>query len=405
MTAGWRLRIAVIALALGVGGAPALSQNTVVPANTSEEVVGPPQLQNFSLDGTVTRHAETPPPRQQQQQQQQPNSPTTARADQPAAPAPTQQAERQEPSRQQPARESRETARAEAPAPAPRDSAPTGLATGSLFDLPPPTQAQPTTLAPPLPTTDAAPLDSGNGDSSGFLSLPWLLALLAAAGAAAWYFLRQRPRLAYAGGDSEFAAPEPEPQPAPRARVPAPQPAPVPEAPPVPQGIVSTRLRPWLDIAVAPHSCRLADDGATVEFEVTVVNSGSAPARDVLVEALMLNADPAQDKQIGAFFARPAGQGERIAAIPPLKSMTLRSAVRMSRDKMRQFEVEGRKLFVPLIAFNALYRYGGGDAQTSAAYLVGRDGKGDNLAPLTFESGPRQFNGLAARALEPSVRR
>ncbi len=85
--------------------------------------------------------------------------------------------------------------------------------------------------------------------------------------------------------------------------------------------------------------------------------------------------------------------------------MTLRSAVRMSRDKMRQFEVEGRKLFVPLIAFNALYRYGGGDAQTSAAYLVGRDGKGDKLAPLTVDSGPRQFNGLAARALEPSVRR
>jgi hypothetical protein len=405
MTAGWRLRIAAIAVAFGSLGVPALAQNAVVPANTAQDVVGPPQLQDFSLNGTVTRQAETPPPRQQPAQPAQATQPTTAQTEPPPRPA-TEPAQRQQAERQAPAEtRRRETARAEAPA----ASAPTGLGSGTLFDLAPPTAAQPVAVTPQLPTAAVPPADSAADESSGFPSLPWLLALVAAAGAAAWYFLRQRPRFAYAGDAPDIAEPAPEPkrrpEPLQRAPAPAPAPAPTPEAPPVPQGIVSTRLRPWLDIAVAPQTCRVGDDGATLEFEVTVANSGSAPARDVLVEALMLNADPTQDKQIGAFFQRPAGQGERIATIPPLKSMTMRSALRMTREQMRQFEAGDRKLFVPLIALNALYRHGGGEAQTSAAFLVGRDGAGDKMAPFVVDAAPRRFNGLAARALEPSVRR
>ena len=98
-----------------------------------------------------------------------------------------------------------------------------------------------------------------------------------------------------------------------------------------------------------------------MSFDVEVFNSGTAPARDVQVEASMFNAGPDQDQEIGAFFAQPVAQGERIAAIPPLRTVSLSSAVSLTREQMRQYEVGGRRLFVPLIGFNALYSWSGGD--------------------------------------------
>ncbi|HEU5285663.1 MAG TPA: hypothetical protein VFU20_04010, partial [Sphingomicrobium sp.] len=185
-------------------------------------------------------------------------------------------------------------------------------------------------------------------------------------------------------------APAPAPAPAPLQRAPAPRPA-------ARAGIVSTRLRPWLEIEFTPGRCVVEDDKATIQFDIAVFNSGSAPARDVLVEASMFNAGPAQDEEIGAFFAHPVAKGDRIPVIPPLKRVALKSAVSLTRDRLREFEVAGRRLFVPLVGFNALYRWSGGDGQTSASYLVGRDTEGEKMAPLRLDLGPRIFRGLGAR--------
>lgn len=396
MRAGLRLPIASIALALGFAAAPAGAQNQAAPATSApppatapaQDVIGPAQLQDFSLKGTVTRRAE---PRETQPQPAQ--QPATARAAPPpadSAGAPSRQvASRPEPAAPQP----RETAQA---APQPSVAAPAGP-DFSIFGAPP-TAADPAAFAPDA-TLPPPPTDLGE-DSGGFSPLPWILALLGAGAAAAFYFLRQRPRLAAAGGVSEFVAPEPEPQPRP---VPEPlRRAPV--VPPAPQGVVSTRLRPWLDIAFAPDRCDFTDTGATIEFAVTVTNSGSAPARDVLVEAAAFNAGTTQDKDVGAFFQSPVGQGDRVPAIAPLKSIALRHRVTLSREQLRVYQAGERSVFVPILAFNALYRHGGGESQTSAAWLVGRETSGDKMAPFRADQGPRAFAGLAARPLEPHVR-
>jgi hypothetical protein len=179
-------------------------------------------------------------------------------------------------------------------------------------------------------------------------------------------------------------------------------PPPRPAAPSAPAGIVSTRLRPWLEIEFSPGRCVVEEDKATIQFDVAVFNSGSAPARDVLVEASMFNAGPTQDEEIGAFFAHPVAEGDRIPAIPPLKRVALKSAVTLTGTELRQFEVAGKRIFVPLVGFNALYRWSGGEGQTSASYLVGRDNEGERMAPLRLDLGPRVFRGLGAR--EHSVR-
>jgi hypothetical protein len=168
--------------------------------------------------------------------------------------------------------------------------------------------------------------------------------------------------------------------------------------------MVTTSLRPWLDIEFSPGRCVVENDKATIQFDVAVTNTGSAPARDVLIEASMFNAGPAQDQEIGAFFAHPVAKGDRIPAIAPLKRVALKSKVSLTLEQMRQFEIGGRKLFVPLVGVNALYRWGSGEGQTSACYVVGRDTEGEKMAPLRLDLGPRIFRGLGARAHNVSVR-
>ncbi len=153
-----------------------------------------------------------------------------------------------------------------------------------------------------------------------------------------------------------------------------------------------------------PLRCIVEDTQVTFDFELELFNSGSAPARGVLVEATVFNASPAQDREISAFFARPVGEGERIAEIPPLKRVTLRSQVVAPRDTVQIFDVAGRQVFVPLIAFNALYRWGASEGQSSVSYLLGRDTKGEKMAPFRLDLGPRVFRGVGARPLPVAVR-
>jgi len=153
-----------------------------------------------------------------------------------------------------------------------------------------------------------------------------------------------------------------------------------------------------------PLRCIVDDAQVTFEFELDLFNSGNAPARAVLVEASVFNASAVQDQEIGAFFARPVGEGERIDAIPPLQRMALRTQVVAPREAVQVLEIAGRQVFVPLIAFNALYRWSGGEGQTSVTYLLGRDAKAAKMAPFRLDLGPRVFRTVAARPLPAGLR-
>ena len=161
--------------------------------------------------------------------------------------------------------------------------------------------------------------------------------------------------------------------------------------------IVSTRLRPQLDIQFIPERLILDQDQTTIRFAAMLLNSGNAPALDVLVEAAMFNAGANQDEEIGGFFAHPRGLGDRIAELPPLQNMTFRSEVTLPTASLRLFEIEGRKLFVPLVGFNAIYRWSGKEAQTSESFIVGVDTQSEKMGPFRLDTGPRQFRNVAAR--------
>lgn len=390
MKAQWRILVAS-SVVLMTAGAPALAQDSTAPAQN--ELIGNPQLRGFSLNGTVTREA--PEPVQVQSAPQQ-----TGRqpAEQPAQTA----------ARPTPARESAAApARAEPPG---RQQPSRAQSAASRLDLPPPTPAG-RIETPSLMAGDASSLASQSAfvpaaadpeieaSAGGLSMLPWLIAALAFAAAAAWYFLRQRPRESFAGaGALAFDAQSPAPAPV-RTSPPA---AP---AKPVSTGIVSTRLRPWIEIEFTPQRAIVDEQKAAIAFELSVFNSGSAPARDVLLEASLFNAGPMQDQQIRMFFENPVAKGDRIPVIPPLQRVAVSTAVFLPREQVRPIEVEGRQLFVPLIAFNALYGWSTGSGQSSASYVVGKTTQGEKLAPFRLDLGARVFRNLEAREHELRLRK
>jgi hypothetical protein len=411
--------IAVAGLALGPVAALAQSTPETTTSAPATDAIGPRELQNFSLPGTVTRQSEQPAATAPAAAPDETTA-TNQSASKGAAPQRRQERTNATAASQSvgdaPPAATGATAVESAPLPQSRAQAQAQPAPSSsvTVPLPPPNKRTYASLASDEPGFAPEP---GGSSRHSFPLIPWLLAAIALGAGGAFMFWRNRARHAFAGGPQvdAFMAPEPAPRPAPpRARqvpppaappravaAPAPAPAPVPAKP---VGVVSARLRPSIDVTFQPTRCILDEQNVTIEFELELFNSGSGPARDVLIEATVFNAGPAQDQEILAFFAAPVGQGERIAAIPPLKRLNLRTQVAVPRSRLQLFEIGGRQVFVPLIAFNALYNWGTSAGQTSLSFLIGREGKGEKLAPFRIDLGPRVFRGLGARPLPQSLR-
>jgi len=386
-----RSYLPLTALAAMLVAAPAHAQDTGNQANTATPtptptpgVVGAPELQNFNLGGTVTR-----------------------RADPPAAPAPAAPAQRVEAPPRAPAPTNRAQATVERPpasAPAPtRDTAPSTTS----VELPAPAIVPPevvsgttqTDLMPPPPAeTPSAPL------------WPWLVALVAAGAAAAWLRSRRRSRdgaLAYAGHDAAPPAGS-VPQTAPIPRTPVPPPS---KRAPVTAdgGIVSRSLHPRLAFELVPIKLETDDKrNVRLTFDLVVTNVGSAPARDVRVEAKMFNAGPNQDVEIGQFFRSPGALGAKLPVVAPQDKLPLRSRVGMTAESYSPLQIEGRSLAVPMLAVNALYRGPAGEDQQSASWLVGRmpPGAAENskLAPFALDRA-HGWDGLEARVHSQGIAR
>jgi hypothetical protein len=418
MTADGRMTIKALsgtaaALALAFS-APALAQNSDTPVDVtaapapSSDTIGPSQLQNFNLQGTVTRPADRPAA-----------TPTNS-APLPRSAAPT----------------TAETSASQSVAPAAAGAATSRTATSAARPTQSALAVQPGpvgTVAPSLPqdmtaepvaqsTEGVPPIPAALPSSDAPWSWPWVAALIALLGGGmfiAWS--RRGRRRRYAGaGSMAFAGltPEPEvrpepappvaprPDPVPPRSQSAPRPDPVPPRPSTPaprapadDGLVkSTALKPELNVTFAPDRAVVTEREVMLQFDVVLSNSGSAPARDVLVEAKLVPCHAGQDQEIAAFFQHPEATGDRMAGIPPFGRVALKSAVRLPLDQLHSFEVEGRKLFVPLIALNILFRSSGGEGQASASFLVGRGNDDDEkLAPFRLDLGPRIFRGLSAR--------
>lgn len=370
-----RLRAAAFVLyGLAAAGTPALAQNET--SNT----IGPPQLKDFTLPGQRTTPPVATPPST--------TPPPAATAPRNSTPAPE---------RDRPAPAPRPAA------PAPRqDAAPVEADPATAFPAPRatplPAETAPVETAPPLPPPMAPPpapaVRTAEPGGPGWLWPAAAGALILLLGG---LFLLRRRRAAAALERARDAArgelggvlrtPEPAPVPPP----PPPEPGPEPLAPAVP--------RPWLELDIVPERAAATDTEALVHYALTVTNQGDCEARNIRIDPRLFNAGAEGD--MAAFFQGPIHElsGSPQVVIAPGGTLKLNGQVAMPMAEVREIEMAGRRIFVPMVAINVAYDWAGGTGRTSRSWLVGREAETPQakMGPFRLDLGPRIYRSVGRR--------
>ncbi|MGZ8329016.1 MAG: hypothetical protein ACXWUV_16070 [Allosphingosinicella sp.] len=370
-----RLRAAAFILSgLAAAGAPALAQNET--SNT----IGPPQLKDFSLPGQRTTPPVTPAPVPTTRPPV--AAPRTAPATVPAEPR-------------------------ERPVPAPRtavpppqsDAGPTPAEPAPATSDPVP-RAEPAapvqTLPTPLPEPRAAPAPAPAANArpgSGWL-WPAAGGALLLAFAAFVLLRRRRGRAEREGARGElggalFGGPEAEREAVPQ---PVPQPVPAPEIPAPP--------RPWLELDIAPERAAATEHEVYVRYALILTNKGESVARNIRIDPRLFNAGA--EGEMLAFFQGPIHElsGSPQVLIQPGGSLKLNGQVAMPNAELREIELAGRRIFVPMVAINVAYDWAdGGSGRTSRSWLVGREAEvpTEKMGPFRLDLGPRIYRSVGRR--------
>jgi len=380
---------------LGASGAAAQDTNTI----------GPPQLRDFQLPGqrttppadpaptTTAAPPATAPARTSPKPPAADAKPRVAAA-KPAPPATPARAPAPAPA---PASSDALRVTPAAPAPAPARSAPApALPAASTETAPPPVE----TRTPP-PPIEPAPSPAALPPASTGFSWWWLLLpLLAGAGALLFLRRRRRPQAVARDLGGALFDPPSRPQPGPVAEPTiksAVEPEPEPAAAPVPETVEAPRA--WLELDIVPERAAATENETIVNYELVLRNAGAAVAGNIRIEAQMFNAG--SDGEIAEFFAAPlhARSGSPHVTIPPGEELRLGSAIRMSNAEVRTIEVQGRAIFVPMIAATVAYDWSGGTGRSSKSWLVGREAEtpAAKMGAFRLDLGPRIYRQVGRR--------
>lgn len=284
--------------------------------------------------------------------------------------------------------------RSQPAAPPPGDTAPPPAPSES-------TAAPPAT--PPAPAPEAAaPLQPARANGNWM----WLAGAIALVFLLLGTFLFRRRNRAEA--EEQPLATEPEANPAPPAPEPVPPvaPTPAPAATLSPAPAPASTDRPWIDLNLEVRSARFSLMGATISYALTLSNRGKQPAEDILIRSIISNADADQQALLQQFFTGSAGLPvHSIVTVAPGESQSVTGELRLLPDQIAPVKMGDRALLIPLVAFDAQYRWGieqnaPGHGRTGRAFIVGQEQTPptDRLAPFRLDLGPRQFRAPASRA-------
>ena len=420
----------------------ALTSAAALAQTQDPNTVGNPQLKNFELPGRTTVPAPQaepalPPVAPVPTITVPPSPPATA------TPRPTTQAPPAEAAPPAPGpRAAQGRAAPPPPAARPAQTAPAATAPAPAPPaVPTPTELQealPAPASPPVPPPVAAPApqaqpvplppvaaETGGGFPWHYLLIAAVLGLLAFAGYRK--FSRSAPESEeYVAPSAEEAVPAAEPDPllarrraaaaepeapAPASAAPAPAapaPAPAPAAPAAEAGTIGIQLRPWIEIEFQPVRAAATLTDASIEFELVIRNSGNAPARNVRIESAMFNAGPNQEQEIAAWYNAPIRERTppAIPVLAPREQLQTRSRVSLPKENVREINIEGRRLFIPTVAFNVAYDWGANKTgQTSVSYLVGREAEtpSQKMGAFRLDQGPRLYRSVGQRQTNVAV--
>lgn len=273
------------------------------------------------------------------------------------------------------------TAEAPRPVPTPTPSktaartepTPTASPTAVPVVEPPPEPKPTPTLTPtPLPSIETVVLPQRQDQERPLW--PWLLGGAALLLAVGWVALRRRGE---SGSEEVFEAD---------------QPAPMPDFVPVPLP------RARLSIALRPTRAGINLISATVACEVTLTNTGDAPANDIRAEVRLLSAYEGQEADLAAFHAEAGRTAVPSFSLQPGGERHFRAVAALPHDAIRSVMAAGSPMFVPLVAVSVRFRDGDAVRQVAQAFAVGVERLDSaKLAPFWLDAPARQYDNVAAR--------
>lgn len=135
--------------------------------------------------------------------------------------------------------------------------------------------------------------------------------------------------------------------------------------------------RPWLEFLMRPVRAGTDGDEARVEFELTVGNTGSVPARDVRISTWMVAASETTEME-RALIEPPVDAQRTEVDIPAGDGAKVEAAISVPTEGLR-----GKVL--PVIVADARYRLpDGSEGRTSASFAVGLP-NGEGLEPFAVD--------------------
>jgi hypothetical protein len=158
--------------------------------------------------------------------------------------------------------------------------------------------------------------------------------------------------------------------------------------------------RAWLGLMLRPTRAGFNMLSATVEAELTVVNTGDAPATDIRVALGLLSAHADQGAEIADHYARPIARPAVPAfSLAPGESRVARVVVALPRDAIRPMIAGNRPMFVPVVAANCRYSNNGANGQAVQSFVVGIErADATKLAPFWLDQPAKMYDRVAARA-------
>jgi hypothetical protein len=252
-------------------------------------------------------------------------------------------------------------------------------------------QGAPPAAPPPAPASPPKAAPAPAEPAGGF---PWLWlvpAILLVGGV--FLFLRRR------RAPAEEVSQDP-PALAAAAREPEPEPEPEPDAAAAPSPSAGAGGRAWLDVEFRPERAAATDLEAVVHYELTLRNRGEVPAGNIRIEEKMFNASA--DGEVTAYLQAAVHEvsGSPGVWIEPGAELKLAGGtIAMRKEELQAIEVQGRVIFVPLVAINLAYDWEGGSGRTSRAWIVGRQAStpGGRMGAFRLDLGPRIYRQVDRR--------
>jgi hypothetical protein len=150
---------------------------------------------------------------------------------------------------------------------------------------------------------------------------------------------------------------------------------------------------------MVPERAAATDSEAVVHYALTLTNQGEAEARNIRIDPRLFNAGAEAD--MADFFQGPIHDlsGSPHIAIPPGGTLRLNGQVAMPKAELREIEMAGRRIFVPMVAINVAYDWPEGSGRTSRSWLVGREAESPQakMGPFRLDLGPRIYRSVGRR--------